>query len=178
MDIVSQADETDELDIIIVKLGGFHLLMSYMGAVVKIMGGSGLEEMWCEAAIGLLILEYCEGNGFLSGFDVETLGGILNEVLHLSSSEESFLSKVKPLLSVVSSAVKTLEERSRTAKLWLQYFKEVSVMYDFVREERTGNWNLNLYFVQRLLVPLHAVGHIHFDKSAHLFLHNMSKLKD
>ncbi|GBM54180.1 hypothetical protein AVEN_64526-1 [Araneus ventricosus] len=45
MDIVSQADEIDELSKVIVRLGGFHLLMSYMGAVGKIMGGSGLEEM-------------------------------------------------------------------------------------------------------------------------------------
>ncbi|GBM61462.1 hypothetical protein AVEN_96571-1 [Araneus ventricosus] len=48
MDIVSQANETDDLSKVIVRLGGFHLLMSYMGAVGKIMGGSALEEMWFE----------------------------------------------------------------------------------------------------------------------------------
>ena len=35
-----------ELDIVTVRLGGFHLLMSYMGAVGYIMSGSGLEEVW------------------------------------------------------------------------------------------------------------------------------------
>ncbi|GBN50756.1 hypothetical protein AVEN_185748-1 [Araneus ventricosus] len=35
IDIVSQADEIDELSKVIVRLGGFHLLMSYMGAVAK-----------------------------------------------------------------------------------------------------------------------------------------------
>ncbi|GBL86295.1 hypothetical protein AVEN_132016-1 [Araneus ventricosus] len=44
MDIVSQ-DEIDDLTKVIVRLGRFHLLMSYMGAVGKVMGGSGLEEM-------------------------------------------------------------------------------------------------------------------------------------
>ncbi|GBN04723.1 hypothetical protein AVEN_36007-1 [Araneus ventricosus] len=92
-----------------------------------------------QAAIGLLIVEYCEENGFLSGSDVETLRGIHNELISLSSSKKSFLSKDKPLLSAVSSAVKTLEERSRKAKLCLQYFKEVSVMHYFVRAERTGD---------------------------------------
>ncbi|GBN73601.1 hypothetical protein AVEN_273721-1 [Araneus ventricosus] len=48
MDVVSQADEIDELFKAIVRLGGLHLLMSYMGAVGKIMGGSGLEDMWYE----------------------------------------------------------------------------------------------------------------------------------
>ncbi|GBO17235.1 hypothetical protein AVEN_144292-1 [Araneus ventricosus] len=73
--------------------------------------------------------------------------------------------------------VKTLEERSRKAKLCLQYFKEVSVMHYFVRAERTGDWNLHLYFVQRILVHLHAAGNIHYSKSAHLYLQNMSNLK-
>ncbi|GBM70814.1 hypothetical protein AVEN_142100-1 [Araneus ventricosus] len=48
-DIVSQADVIDDLSNVIVILGAFHLLMSYMGAVGQIMGGSGLKEMWHEA---------------------------------------------------------------------------------------------------------------------------------
>ncbi|GBN42372.1 hypothetical protein AVEN_269459-1 [Araneus ventricosus] len=44
MDIVSQMDKIDELCKVIVRLGGFHLLISCMGAVGKIiMVGSGLE---------------------------------------------------------------------------------------------------------------------------------------
>ncbi|GBN54399.1 hypothetical protein AVEN_219544-1 [Araneus ventricosus] len=112
-----------------------------------------------------------------SGSDVETLREIHNELISLSSSEESFLSKDKPLLSAVSSVVKTLEERSRTAKLCLQYFKEVSVMHYFVRAERIGDRNLHLYSIQCMLVHLHAAGNIHYTKSAHLYLQNMSNLK-
>ncbi|GBM24887.1 hypothetical protein AVEN_23426-1 [Araneus ventricosus] len=63
-----------------------------------------------QAAIGLLIME-CEENGFLSGSDVDSLRGIHNELIILSSSEEYLLSKVSHLLNAVSSAVKTLEEK-------------------------------------------------------------------
>ncbi|GBN06199.1 hypothetical protein AVEN_94039-1 [Araneus ventricosus] len=104
-------------------------------AYAKALGAHSLPQ----AAIGLLIMEYCVENGFLSGSDVETLRGIHNELMSLSSPEESFLSKDRPLLSAVSSAGKTLDERSRTAKLCLQYFKEVSVMHYFVRAERTDD---------------------------------------
>ncbi|GBM27772.1 hypothetical protein AVEN_25383-1 [Araneus ventricosus] len=104
-----------------------------------------------QVAIGLLILEYCEENGFLRGSDVEALKGIQNEVIKFPSSEEYFLSKVNLLMSAISIAVKRLEERSRTVKLWLQYFKVVSVMHDFVRAKRTGNWNLHFYSVQPCL---------------------------
>ena len=37
---------SDELNNVVVRLDGFHLLMSYMGAVGNIMSGSGLEELW------------------------------------------------------------------------------------------------------------------------------------
>ncbi|GBN43006.1 hypothetical protein AVEN_29971-1 [Araneus ventricosus] len=119
--------------------------MRYMGSIGKILGGYGDEGVWCEvfakndvvymangyaysialrahslsqAGIGLFILHYCEENEFLSGYDIETLRRIHNEVINLSPFEESsFLSKVKPSQSAVSSTVKTLEERSRAAEL-------------------------------------------------------------
>ena len=31
---------------LIVRLGGFHLLMSYLGSIGYIMGGSGISELW------------------------------------------------------------------------------------------------------------------------------------
>ena len=46
MDVVAASASGDELSSVIVRLGGFHLLMSYMGAVGYIMGGSGLKELW------------------------------------------------------------------------------------------------------------------------------------
>ncbi|GBN22510.1 hypothetical protein AVEN_239308-1 [Araneus ventricosus] len=117
------------------------------------------------------------GKRTLSDSDAETLRGIHNELINLSSSEEYFLSKVKPLLSAVSSAVKTLEESSLKAKLWLQNLKKVSVINYFRRAERSDDWNLHFYSVQRMLVHLHAAGHIHYAKSAHLYLQNKSNLK-
>ncbi|GBM29819.1 hypothetical protein AVEN_48270-1 [Araneus ventricosus] len=110
MDIVPRADETDELPKATVRLGVFHLLMSYLGAVRKIMAGSGLEEMLyffknavvhmanghayakalrahslSQASTADLILEYCEEDGFSIGSDIETLRGIHNELINLSS---------------------------------------------------------------------------------------------
>ncbi|KAJ8867699.1 hypothetical protein PR048_031502 [Dryococelus australis] len=78
------------------------------------------------------------------------------EVLNLFPRGESIQAKVEPLMSAVSSAIAI--RRKKPA-------------------ERTGDWNLNLFSVQRILAHLHAVGHIHYAKSAHLYLQNMSKLK-
>ncbi|KAJ8873474.1 hypothetical protein PR048_024292 [Dryococelus australis] len=175
IDIVSQVNETDELSKVIVRLGRFHLLVSHMGAVGKIIGGSGMEEMWggvfaknavvhmanghayaralrahslSQAAMTHLILECCEEEGFLISSDVQTIREIHNEMFHLSPSKEYIQAKVD--LNAVS-------------KLWLQYFKQVTIIHDFVRAERTAH--------------LHAAGHIHYAKSANVYLQNMYKLK-
>jgi hypothetical protein len=36
----------------------------------------------------------------------------------------------------------SLSVKSQTAKLWLQYIKYVNIVKDFIRAERTGDWNL------------------------------------
>ena len=46
-DIVSSGKYPEsELSNIIERLGGFHLLMSYLGSVWYIMGGNGISELW------------------------------------------------------------------------------------------------------------------------------------
>lgn len=46
--IASTSDSKSTLDNVIIKLGGFYLLMSFLGAIGYIMSGSGLEEIWME----------------------------------------------------------------------------------------------------------------------------------
>jgi hypothetical protein len=44
-DIVSNSDQESPLNNVVVRLGGFHLLMSFMGSMGYIMDGSGLKEL-------------------------------------------------------------------------------------------------------------------------------------
>ena len=44
--MVSSGTADGDLSSIVVRLGGFHLLMSFMGAVGTIMTGSGLKGVW------------------------------------------------------------------------------------------------------------------------------------
>ena len=46
VEIVAAGGEESPLSKVVVRLGGFHLLMSFMGAIGTIMRGSGLEELW------------------------------------------------------------------------------------------------------------------------------------
>jgi hypothetical protein len=44
--LATKKSGSDELSNIFVRLGGFHILMSFLGSIGYIMGGSGLEELW------------------------------------------------------------------------------------------------------------------------------------
>ena len=46
VDMVASAASDSELSSVAVRLGGFHLLMSFMGIAGYIMGGSGLGDLW------------------------------------------------------------------------------------------------------------------------------------
>lgn len=45
-DIVSTRDEDSKLSNVVARLGGFLLLMSFMGSIGSIMAGSGLKELF------------------------------------------------------------------------------------------------------------------------------------
>lgn len=45
-DVVAN-ESVPEMSNVVVRLGGFHLLMSFLGAMGTIMGGSGLKQLFC-----------------------------------------------------------------------------------------------------------------------------------
>lgn len=69
-----------------------------------------------------------------------------------------------------------LAEKSRTAKLWLQYIEYIETLKLFIQAERTGNWNLHLLQVEKMLNLLAATGHINYAKSSRLYLQLMREL--
>ena len=56
----------------------------------------------------------------------------------------------------------TLKEKlltNCTAKLWFQYIDIISVLQMFIRAERTGNWQLHVSALARMLRYFAAFGH-------------------
>jgi len=49
---------------IVVRLGGVHLLMSFMGAIGYIMAGSGLKELWSTIYAANLIEKMMTGHAY------------------------------------------------------------------------------------------------------------------
>ena len=59
---------------------------------------------------------------------------------------------------------------SRTARYWLQYIDYVQVVKMFIYAERTGDWNLHSHAIYKTLNLFAATGHLHYVKSARMYL--------
>ena len=100
--------------------------------------------------------------------------GIRNKSLPLESIGRS--KELHKLNECLLQYKALLCEKSPTAKLWLQYMEYVETLKLFIRAERTGNWILHLIAVERMINLFAATGHIHYAKSARLYLQMMLEL--
>ncbi len=65
---------------------------------------------------------------------------------------------ISKLGDVMSQLYQTVSCRSRTAKLWVQYVEQVSLMQQFVHAERSGYFPLHLHTIARMQPYFHALG--------------------
>ena len=71
-----------------------------------------------------------------------------------------------------------LEERSRTAKLWLQYMNMVDLLKKYLKAERTGNWLMHLQCIHDMIPIFAASGHNNYAKCSWLYYQKMTQLQE
>ena len=202
VNMVASSASNSDLSSVIVRLGGFHLLMSFMGAVGYIMGGSGLKELWSLIYAVDSIEKMLNGHAYARALRAHFLTHLALTVFILRKLEiddsvreqifslhESVMNKgVSPVDAAESPALVSVMEKmeavkhsasceSRTATLWIQYMNQVMLMHDFVRAERCGDWKLHLQAIRKMLPHFHASAHLAYAKCAHLYLQQMSTLE-
>ena len=92
----------------------------------------------------------------------------VEEIIHSET-----LSEIKDCVHNKGLQVK---ESSRTAALWLQYMEMVDILRQFIKAERTANWELHLQTVNKMLPYFAASGHNNYLKCAYLYLQTMTDL--
>jgi hypothetical protein len=162
-----------ELKSIVIRLGGFHLLMSYMGSIGYIMGGSGLADLWETVYAPNTVTHMMTGHAYARALRAHLLTsvaimsnllkapGCLDEIdlTRLQAVHESLLNgqyltanveqeECIHQLTQVMDELMEVAATQRTGKLWVEYLKQVSVIRDFIRAERTGNGFTSLYGLQ------------------------------
>ncbi|XP_046409257.1 uncharacterized protein LOC124174204 [Ischnura elegans] len=183
--------------LMVVRLGGFHLLMSFLGCIGEIMGGSGLKDVlsliFAEGSVDKILNGHSYARGVrahiilqqaLSLLIFEELKYDSIEFKKLIASEDNFTydmnideihlnESFERLNQLFEIHLETIEKRGKTAKLWVQYFRMVSLMKQFLAAERMGDWESHLECIELMIPIFHAAGHFNYAKSARLYVQDM-----
>lgn len=195
---------TENLNSIIVRLGGFHLLMSFMGCIGHVMSGSGLSTILSKIYAKKTVEKILEGHMYNRSVRAFTLinTALANHLLkdmekssfRLSTQEFDFITTSLPLhddalkervfddkFSSIHgkfcSFVDEVEKRGPTAKLWVQLFKMTTLIKQLLESEKSANWKLQIDTIQKMIPFFHVSGHLHYAESAHLYLQDMLNIE-
>ncbi len=158
----------DHFKNVILRLGGMHALMSFVGSIGTLMAESGLSEVLGDVFGG--VSKMLTGKKFPQ--NVRAIRFVAEELIR-GIFERNPLASHEDLM-------KHLEElacRSKTAKLWIDVvIKPVFIIMQFVRAEREGDWPLHLKAFRRMIPYFFAAAHVHYARYGLYYLRCMESL--
>ena len=87
----------------------------------------------------------------------DLLKGILDE--KIVARELCASNALKVISEQVKKEGKSTAEVSKTTALWVQYMEMIDLLQNFIKAERTSNWELHLQTLAKMLPYLAAAGH-------------------
>uniref|UniRef100_A0A6P7GZZ5 Uncharacterized protein LOC114345123 n=1 Tax=Diabrotica virgifera virgifera TaxID=50390 RepID=A0A6P7GZZ5_DIAVI len=69
--------------------------------------------------------------------------------------------------------MKDIENRGKTAKLWISYLRMVVIAKNFTRCEKMGEIEEQLSILSQMLPYFHAAGHFNYANCAHIYIQKM-----
>lgn len=199
-EILASREGDPELEGVVIRLGGFHLLMSFMGAVGYIMEGSGLTELFNTVYAPNSTEKIMTGHAYARAVRGHTLAAtalakVIMDSINFSSSFQFDIDQIvyaenwnallnshetgwwKEIEQSFKDQLLNLSNLGPTAKLWVQYFEMITLMMKFIESERMGNWKLHLEVIHDMLPYFHASGHYLYAKCAHMYIQDMINLE-
>jgi len=174
-EIVAASETESKFSKIIVKLGGFHLLMSFLRSIGYIMTGSGIKEALSviyvpnavdkmlndyayaravrdhtlfHLALSTIIFEDIQIDNHTSDFLKSYIKDIMKQTFSYEEVEESTCI-FQLLLEQFNDKLNELQGRDLMTKLWIQYFHMVSITKEFIKTENPENWNGHLNAIKK-----------------------------
>ena len=184
---------------IIPRLGGFHLLNSYLATFAVIFADSGLHDIIKLIYEGELVADsILNGNSYdkaiCAHFLVDAV--ILQYVISATTFTDNNLSRMKTIIldcsknhpgiglkdipmaerfrSKINNVLAQLDNVGRTPSLWCLYHYMVDTIAIFIRAEGMGDFTLHLSCsTNRMLHMFAATGHHHNAKAVSLYVQMM-----
>ena len=179
---------------VLVRLGGFHLLKSYLGSIEYIMRDSGLEDCLNEIYKSSIPNIIC-GNAYYkclrahflidSALTTFILESVITEEdvvyieTYLTNISEDFLGsdeateRLTNISKKVDEKFTILSSSGRTSKFWAGYHRMICYLKNFIRSERLHDLSLHLSTVGSMLPIFAASGHGSYAKGSRLYLQLM-----
>ena len=153
---------------VVLRLGGMHLLMSFIGSVGTLMAESGLCEIMESTFGGVSTM--LTGKKFPQ--NMRALGLVVEELLRPIFKSED-LNSYRDLETILEDVAR----ESRTSKVWVDcLIKAVFLMMVYVRAEREADWPLHILAVKLMLPYFFAAGHVNYARYGLYYLRSMEML--
>lgn len=199
---ILQSNEDSRLKNVILRLGGFHILMSYLGAIGHIMDGSGLKEVlstifaepstkhilsghaYSRAVRGHILIHAALARIIFSNIKYSQQEISVLEKVRQNIGENSYFNYVKDpvYLGTVRKFNQKLKEfytdERPTSKLWIIYFQMITLLRKCIKGDCCGDWRLHLETLKHMLPIFHAGGRNLYAKCCHVYVQDMEKLKE
>ncbi|KYN23238.1 hypothetical protein ALC57_04348 [Trachymyrmex cornetzi] len=190
----------DRLKTVIPILGGFHLLMSFMGSIGYIMDGSGIKDIlsliYAENSVKHILSGHAFARAVRAHVQIHAaLAHLIFSLVDLTEEEKNIMTTLHAKLghenilpelnktsyeAIMNKFHQKLQELSAeempTARLWVQYFETVTLIKKFIEAARCTDWDEYLNCITQMLPIFHAAGHNLYVKCAHLFVQQMLQL--
>ena len=158
--------DKNELLHVHVRLGGLHLLFSFLNSINFIMEGNGIRDLFCQFYAENSVDKILQGHAYNRAIRGHTLvhlalGQIMHSTFELTPEEEEMFTQILHSMNDILNMVhgedfiklhknfldhlERIRARGDTAQLWLLYYDLVTLVKQFIEAERCvyGNctWN-------------------------------------
>lgn len=191
-------------DILIPRLGGLHISMTFLKVLGQHMSDSGLQQIWEESGIlGPNSAEkVMDGKSYAKGIRAHKLTWqalwrlLLPQIqCYLEAKDQDMAHRLseaaekqdietlitllgsESFLTHVSLFLETKDD-DVTFKFWWQYLNMVSILLKFIRAQREGLWDSHLDAFHAMLPYFHRYDHFNYARWGTVYLSEMNQLPE
>ena len=151
-----QWNEPERFNDMIIRLGGMHMFMSFLGSIGSLMKGTGLEQIMATVFGG--VKKMLDGKKYPDNF--RALRIVAEELLRDVIDPHNF----ETTDDLLESLNENLKE-SKTSRVWINNFlKPLFIAMRFVRAERECEFLLHLSAGKEMIPYFFAAGHHHYAR--------------
>ncbi|CAH1225893.1 unnamed protein product [Diabrotica balteata] len=164
----SQSEDTKN---VVIRLGGFHIVMNFLKIIGQFMTDSGLADVWLDSGL------YAQStiDGILSGkkYNKAIQAHKLTRKEDVMQLSDKILTLTRELLTEFPEFIAA---QTATGKYWNAYLEMVDILLEFQFSERSGNWEIHLSSFRKMLPYFFAFDHVNYSRWGTIYLMDMYKL--